>query len=163
MLGEGLVAGLIAYASVVVVVGTANLLLDRSFVHSAAVMGALILEAAPLDAGVMGTTAPAVLAYNGVHLVGSIVVGVVGALMVRESERHAGFWYFALTVLVAAGVYAIVFLGALGAEVSGGVEWWLVVVGTGVWLLAMSVYFGWRHRGLLRELRERSEAGEEPV
>lgn len=100
-----------------------------------------------------------VLAYNGVHLLASLAVGILGAVLVLGSDLHRGFWYFALLVLVAAGMYAFTLLGGIRVEVAGALDWPTVVLGTGAWLGVMTVWFWRAHRWTRQRIRADLDAG----
>lgn len=146
---EGLIGGLVGYLAVVIGLSLLNLVAGRPLFHTAEGMGSLLMGASDT-----GTAAAApILVYNGVHLVGNLLVGVLAAAMMSVTERHLAFWYAALTVLIAAVVYAITVVGMFGVEIGGVTDWTTVVAGTGIWIAAMTVYF-WRvHRGLVNRIQ----------
>ena len=95
---------------------------------------------------------PSALAYNGLHLDLSLVVGTVAATMVALSERLTGFWFFSFMVLVGVGVYAIGALGAVAVEFKGISDWPTVILGTAAWLLGMTVYLWAAHPRLASQI-----------
>ena len=157
VLREGLVGGLVAYLAVVVTFAVLNLIQGRSPFHTAAAMGAVLFHGGDAASAFALDPAP-ILAYNGIHLLGSLLVAGVAAFLVYESELHKSFWYFGLMILVAAVFYSIVLFGVVGAEIGGVLEWSTVVLGTLVWAGAMTTYFLRVHRGLLGEIQGGLEA-----
>lgn len=157
VLREGLVGGLLAYLAVVVAFALLNVAQGRSPFHTAAAMGAVLFHGGEAASAFALDPAP-ILAYNGIHLVGSLLVAGLAALLIYESELHRSFWYFGLMVLTAAGVYGIVLFGVAGAEIGGVLDWPTVILGTLVWLGAMTAYFLRVHRGLLDGIRAESRA-----
>lgn len=153
ILKEGVIGGLAAYASAVVVLALLHALQGESIFHSAAAMGTVLVYGEQAFQQFAVTAGP-VLAYNGVHLVGSIIVGLVASFLVFETESHHAFWYFTFTVVIAAVVYSVTIFGVFGVEIGGVLEWSAVVVGTAAWTLAMVTYFWWAHRGLMDEIQE---------
>lgn len=154
-----MIAGLVAYLAVVTVLAILNALEGRSVFHSAAAMGSVLLHGREA-ASRFAIEARPILAYNGVHLVGSIAVGVIAAFQVFETELHRSLWYFPFTVLIAVVVYSITIFGVFGVEIGGVLDWTTVVVGTAVWVLAMTGYFWWVHRGLVKRIRSDLEREE---
>lgn len=152
ILREGLVGGLVAYLSVVVAFALLNVAQGRSPFHTAAAMGAVLFHGGEA-ASFFALDPQPILAYNGIHLLGSLAVATVAAFLIHESELHKSLWYFGLMVLVAAGVYSIVLFGVAGSEIGGVLSWSTVVFGTLVWVGAMTAYFLRAHRGLLGGLR----------
>lgn len=63
---EGLVTGFLGYFTIVLFYGLLNLLIGRSFFHTAALLGRSLVEAGP-DGGIPDP-AGAILAFNGLHL-----------------------------------------------------------------------------------------------
>jgi hypothetical protein len=154
---EGVIAGLLGYAAVVVVVAAMDLVRGRSPFHTAAVLGSWLFYG--LEAASRSSIEPGpVLAYNGVHLLVSLAVGTVAALLVLESGLFRGFWYFALMILIAAVMYPLVVLGGIAVEWGQMLDWTTVLVGTAAWLAAMTTYF-WRcHGDVVRKIRSDMEA-----
>ncbi len=150
-LTEGLVAGLIGYVAVVLTVAAIDLLQGFGLVHTPREIGMALFfggSGAPAPSDAM---AP-VLAWNGVHLVASLLAGLLGALMVLGAERFLGFWWAGLMVLVTVGVYALIGLGGFGVQVAGVLDWTTALLGTAAWLASMTAYFAWAHRRLRGQL-----------
>jgi hypothetical protein len=148
-LREGTIAGLVGYAAVVVVVALLDVIAGRPPLHTAAALGAWLFHP---DPGPEASLWPAAVAYNGLHLVGSIVVGIVGSLAVFLTERHASVWYLALMALIVVAMYAMGAMGAAAVEIGGVSDWPTITLGTGAWLLAMTAYLWWAHRRFVRAL-----------
>lgn len=153
ILKEGLVGGLIAYGAVVLVLAILNAAQGRSVFHTAAAMGAVLFHGSDASAAFALDPAP-ILAYNGIHLAGSILVAGLAAFMVHETELHRSLWYLGLMILIAAGLYAVVLFGVAGVEIGGVLDWTTVIVGAAVWVGAMTAYFLRVHRGLLAGVRQ---------
>lgn len=149
---EGLIAGLLGYAAVVVTVAAMDLLAGRALFHTPAALGSWLFFW-PGDVSGPAPRAGPLLTWNGVHLVLSLVVGTIGAFLVLESERLMGFWYFALMVLIATAVYAVVILGGVGTELAQVLDWPTILVGTVAWLGAMTLWFWKAHPGAAQRLQ----------
>jgi len=95
LLREGLVAGVIGYAATVVLYAIANVMTGRPVFHTAAVLGAALIYGVRDPLQVVVTPAY-VLAYNGVHLMVFLALGIVGAALARLADRGAQLWYVGL-------------------------------------------------------------------
>lgn len=142
---EGFLAGLAGYAAVVVVVAALDALAGRAVFHTPGLLGSWLVFGLTDPAGFAPTPGP-VLAYNGIHLLGSLAAGTMGALMVLDAELVRGFWYVGLMALVALAVVVIAVLGGAAVELGQAVDWGSVVLGTTAWLTAMTAYFWSAHR-----------------
>jgi hypothetical protein len=151
-LADGMAAGLIGYAAVVAAVSALDLGRGLGVLHTSERIGSALFFGGTLSAA-PDPMAP-VLAWNGVHLLASLAVGTLGALMVLGAGRFVGFWWAGLMLLVAVGVFAVVALGGLGVQVAGVFDWTTALVGTTVWLGAMTAYLAWAHRRLRHRIDE---------
>ena len=151
---HGLAAGLIGYLAVVLFFMAWNLLLGRSPVETPALLGAALFGDATGGAGVR---AGYVIAYNGIHLMASLLAGSLAAWLIHETEDHHVLWYAAFFVLLAGCIYTILLLGVVGSERLGVLSWPGAVAGTTVAALAMGLYLFATHRGLGRELSRDAE------
>jgi hypothetical protein len=95
MLREGLVAGAIGYAATIVLFAIANVLMGRPVFHTAAVLGAALIYGVRDPTQIVVTPAY-VLAYNGVHLIVFLALGIMGAALARLADRGAQLWYVGL-------------------------------------------------------------------
>ncbi len=100
VLSEGLITGLLGYVVVVLFYGLLNLVTGLSFFSTAARLGAGL--ASPESSGAVG----AVLAFNGLHVVVFLVVGLLAAWLVMQMEKHPSFFILALFIGVA-GLFAV--------------------------------------------------------
>jgi len=98
---EGLITGLLGYAVVVLFYGILNVASGRSFFSTAADLGAGLVSS-PRPGDFIG----AVLAFNGLHLIVFLLVGLVAAWLVMQMERHPSFFVLALFIGVA-GLFAV--------------------------------------------------------
>jgi len=156
VLREGTFAGICGYAAVVLAVTVLDLLSGRAAFDTAAQLGAWLFH--PMEDALTGPNWPSALAYNGVHLILSLLVGIVAATMVALSERMAGFWYVGLTVLIAFGIYTVGALGAIAVEFKEITDWPTALLGTGSWLIGISVYLRFAHPRLVAKMKEESSA-----
>jgi len=118
VLSEGLITGLVGCLTVVLFYGILNLVEGRSFFATAEHLGAGLVAA-----GSSGGAGP-VLAFNGLHVVVFLVIGVVAAWLVMQTERHPSFFVLALFIGVA-GLFAVLavflsFAASTGIEIPIG-------------------------------------------
>lgn len=148
---EGLIAGLIGYATVALLVGLMDVALGRSFFFTAAMLG---------EAMFYGLTDPsqvvvwpgAVFAYNGVHLLGFLFLGMCAVWLAYMAERGLELWYagvvlFLLVVLHAYGAVLFMTEGLRSAMPD-----WMVLLPTVVAVAAMVLYLILARPGLRKEL-----------
>ncbi len=152
ILREGLFGGFAAYGAVVLALAVLNAIQGRSVFHTAAAMGSVLLYGGEAQAAFALDPAP-ILAYNGIHLLGSIVVASLAAFMIYETEAHRSLWYVGFMLLVAVAFFGIAWFGIAGVEIAGLLEWSTVVVATLVWLGAMTGYLLWQHPTVLEGAR----------
>lgn len=99
LLTEGLIAGVIGYASTALVMMAAGALAGRSPFHAAALLGSALFYGIQDPAVVVVWPGP-VLAYNGVHLIMFLLLGLVAAWLADMSERGPEFWYIGLSLFI---------------------------------------------------------------
>ncbi len=158
VLREGILAGVCGYAAVVLAVTAVDLLSGRAALHTAAQLGAWLFH--PVEDALTDPGWPSTLAYNGLHLVLSLLVGIVAATMVSLSERITGFWYAGLTLLIAMGIYTVGALGAIAVEFKDITDWPTAVVGTASWLIGITFYLRIAHPRLAAQMKEASIRGD---
>jgi hypothetical protein len=147
-----MVAGMLGYATIVVLFGLLNVLMSRSFFFTPAMFGAVLFYGLE-DPTALEITPGPVLAYNMVHVVALVALGMLASWLVSKAEQYPVARYLILFVLifVAAHVYAalLVFAQPLIAGV-----WWQV----GLVSIAAAVVMGWylvtQHPLLKRGLME---------
>lgn len=101
VLSEGLITGLIGYVVIVLFYGILNVVTGQSFFSTASHLGAGLVSPSGANA-----QAGAVLAFNGVHVLVFLVVGLVAAWLVMQTERHPSFFVLALFIGIA-GLFAV--------------------------------------------------------
>ena len=128
ILKDGFLAGAVLYITVAVFFAVVNVLVGRSPLYTAHVLGEALLGGAPdpLDPSPIG---PAVAAFNGLHLVGSLLLGIAAALLVGAMERARDAWYVFFFIFVAGSIVMVLGLGVLVAEMSHVLPWHSVATG----------------------------------
>jgi len=152
---EGLVTGLIGYGTVVVLFAVVNVLSGKGLFHTAALLGsALFFHAADTPVPVLGP-AP-IIAYNGVHILASLVIGLAAAWLIFETEKHRPLWYIVFFIFLAGFIYSTVIMGVLAAEITEILPWPLIVASNFAAGVTAGGYLWWRHARLFRELSRES-------
>lgn len=156
ILTHGLVAGVLGYAVVVVFYAVWNVLQGRSPFFTAALLG----EAAfyglrdPAEATVW---AGPVLAFNGLHLIVFLIVGMITAWIATQSEHGAQFWYIGLSLFIYGIIHVLALALWLAEPLRGALPVWSALLVTVLALGGMSLYLLHVHPRLRRELREYEE------
>ncbi|MFW6330134.1 MAG: hypothetical protein ACOC3J_00275 [Gemmatimonadota bacterium] len=155
---DGLVAGLIGYATVAAFFALLNLLQGRSIFYTAALLGADLFYGLDDPADLTITAGP-VLAYNGLHLLAFLIVGALMAWLTRLAERIPQGWYLVGTafLLVMAHVFGLPIW--FDPPVRAAIPLWLVVAASSLAAFAMAAYLIAAHPRLRAGFRDGSDAG----
>ncbi len=136
---QGVLAGLVGYGTVALLVGMLDVALGRSFFFTAALLGEHAFYGLG-DPSKVVVWPGAVFAYNGLHLVAFIFIGMVSAWLAFLAEKGPAFWYGA------AVLFLVVILHALGAvllmteDIRAVLPAWMIVVPTVASGAAMATY-----------------------
>lgn len=154
ILREGLVAGLLGYASVALLFIVLNVSQGLSPVHTPEVLGSTLLQ------GFMDPVGPwaAVLAFNGLHLGVTLALGVGAALLAYRAEMDHALAMGLVFFLLALGGFVPIFFGAVTVEFLHALRWPEVVAGSVVGAVGTLGYLAWAHRGLVVDLFREAEA-----
>jgi hypothetical protein len=149
---QGLATGFIGYAAVAMFFAIVNLVAGRSPFFTAAFFGSALFYGVRDPALVTVSPGP-VLAYNGVHLLMFLALGMIASWLAYLSERGPQFWYIGtlLFLFVVFHLYGFVLL------ITGGVQTviptWTVFAATVLAGTAMFGYLLWVHPRFRAELR----------
>lgn len=146
LLSEGLVAGLLGYASIALFFGVLHLLTGQSLFHTATALGDPLVSSQ--SAMVVGTTAGSVLAFNGIHLLAFLLFGLIAAWLVSRAETNPGFLYLMLFLGLAGFFYSL--SGFLGFSIDRPLapSWIAVAAANLLAGLLMAAYLLRAHPGL---------------
>ncbi len=110
-LWQGLIAGLIGYAAVLVCLMVGSYMDGRSPFYAAALMGGALFYGVRDLAGVVVAPGP-VFAYNGFHLIVFLLLGFTAAWLAHLAERGPHLWYVGVTfcIFVAFHMFGATFL-----------------------------------------------------
>ena len=154
---QGLVAGLIGYATVALLFLLVDVLAARPLFYTAALLGSSLFYGLK-DARELAIEVGPIIAYNGLHLVLFLVIGQIAAWLMFEVERHHNLAYFVFFLFLGGFIYGMLFVGVLGAEMTHVISWWGVVLANLAWIVTMGSYLILTHRSLMSELREEQQA-----
>lgn len=150
--GEGLFTGIIGATVVALFFAVENLLSGQSPFHTAAALGAPLVEGTPAGQAFVA----AVFAYNGLHLLVFIVVGMVAAWIVTQTEEHPVLWYLGFFAFFMGFAYDLVLLLMMtGPSAEPG--WISVLAANGLAALGMGGYLWAVHPGLWEEIRQHGD------
>jgi hypothetical protein len=143
-------AGFAGYMASIIYFGALNELQGRSpFYTVATIGGALFARDGAPGIG-------PVIAYNGLHLVLFILVGVGAALVLLELELHPAAWYAALIGMIIVFLFAsTVFVTTIAPLAGTSVT--AVFIGNLVAAAAVGGYLGFTERGLARKVARESD------
>lgn len=151
VLWQGFVAGLVGYAVIATAFGIGNVLAGRSFFFTAALLGEALLH--PGSAFVPAVVDPgSVLAYNGVHLLGFLLLGFAAATLVEILEHFPSVWYLVFFVFVVGFGFQVGVVLLMAAPVEAAMPWYSVLVANVLGALAVGVVLGFWHDGLSRRV-----------
>lgn len=154
ILREGLMAGLLGYLAVAGFFALLNVSQGLGPLSTPDAIGRALLGDT-IDP--LGRWAPA-LAYNGLHLVASLVLGMIGAGLAYRAELDhdlaMGLVFFTLAV----GGFLPLMSGAVMVEVLHALRWTEVLAGSLAGAVGTLGYLSWTHRKLVATLLEKGEA-----
>lgn len=153
ILTDGAVAGALGSVAAAVALGLLNLLTGKSVVYTAALFGSAIFYGISDPAAVSISAGP-IAAFNGLHLITFLAIGMLAAWLVSLGERYPVTQYllFALLVLLGLLIYAGAVTFAL--PLLGPSAWWQVGLASAAAVLLMTGYLMLRHPLLRREMHD---------
>jgi hypothetical protein len=152
VLAQGVIAGVLGYLIIVLAYAVLNLIEGRPVFATAAHLGAR-LAGGPAAAGGGIDPAP-VIAFNGVHLLMMLLVGVGASWLVNEWEAHPLAGYLIFFVAVVALVVGSFWTAILVAEFAHAVSWVAVLTINTVAAVAMAAYLLIEHPAVRRQLAQ---------
>ncbi|MCE9600937.1 MAG: sugar porter family MFS transporter [Gemmatimonadetes bacterium] len=145
---EGIVTGLIAYIAVAVFYFAFDLFTARGALFTVDRIGRLLLHG---SAGI-ATTGPAVaidlsavIGYSAVHLVASLLIGIVVCRLVHEAELQPMLAQVALLFIVAGFAATIAGVGLLSTSIRDVLPWWSIIVANALAVLVAGLVLIRRH------------------
>lgn len=149
---DGFVAGLLGYLAVVLLFAFLNVSSMHGVFRTPELLGrALLGGVTDSDTGPGSALAP-VLAFNGLHLLVSLGLGLVASRLAAAAEHDHGLGYGLIFAVIALGGFLPIFFGAITVEYLQAITWRDAVAGTVTGAVATLSYIAWVHRGLVRAL-----------
>ena len=156
---DGLVTGLIAYASVALFYTVFDVLAARGFLFTVDLLGKALFEGLRDPAVLLLPIRPdlsAIFWYNGAHLVISLAIGLVVVRLLAQAERYPGQGPVVLLLLIGGFVVTVLAVGALTASIRPLLPWWSIVA-TNVFAVVLAGNYLLRSRpGIGRRLASSS-------
>jgi len=150
---EGLTVGLIAYASVAVFYAAFDLLAVRGGLYTVDVLGKAVFRGLRDPAVLMLPQLPdpgAIFLYNVLHLVLSLILGVVVTRLVLEAERRPERARQVLVAFVVGFVGTVLAVGLVTRPMRAALPWWSILAANTLAVLLAARYLLNRHPGLWR-------------
>ena len=148
---DGLVVGLIGYASVALFYSGFDVLAARDTLYTVDLLGKAVFRGLR-DPGVLLFPLPldgtAIFLYNAFHLVMAVVIGLVVTALASDAERHPGRARLVMFTLIAGFVVTIAIVGLLTAPMRPVLPWWSIVVANALAVVVAGLYLV-RQRPLL--------------
>ena len=156
VLTEGLIAGFIGYATIIVVYGLVNLMTGKPFFLTAALLGNAVLGSAGPGAD-LGAPGP-IIVYNGIHLIAFIGIGLGAAWLISQTELHPAIWYLAFYLFLTVFFVGLVVMRIVAAPVIDQLPWgWPMIWVNLAAVTLMGLYLWKAHPRLWREVTEHGD------
>lgn len=140
---DGLVVGLIGYASVALFYSGFDVLAARDPLYTVDLLGKAVFRGLR-DPGVLLFPLPldrmAIFLYNALHLAVALVIGIIVTALAGEAERHPGRSPLVLFTLVAGFVVTVALVGLLTAPMRPVLPWWSIVVANALAVIVAGSY-----------------------
>ncbi len=149
MLNGGLFAGLLGYGTVVVLFALINVLAGRSPFYTPAMFGGVLFYGLR-DPSALEITPGPILAYNMVHVLAFLALGLAASWLVAKAERYPAARYVVLFVLIFVGAHIYAAMLLFAQSLLAGGAWWQILVVS----VAAALVMGWYLLRLHPALRE---------
>jgi hypothetical protein len=154
-LREGLVVGLIAYASVALFYSVFDFLAARGTLYTVNLLGRAVFRGLR-DAGVLQYPVQvdmmAVFWYNLLHLAIALAIGVIVTRLVDQGEQNPSQAPFVLFVILAGFIVTILAVGLLTEPIRPLLPWWSIVAANALASLVAGWYLIRQRPGVLQHL-----------
>ena len=152
---EGIAVGLIGYAAVAVFYSVFDFLAARGTLYTVNMLGQAVFRGLrdpsvlqfpiDLDTG-------AIFAYNALHLVLALVIGMIVVGLVAIGDRNQQKRSLVRFVIVAGFVVTVIVVGRLTSSMRPVLPWWSIVVANVLATILAGAYLIRLHPGLWRRL-----------
>ncbi len=148
---EGLITGFIGYLTVALLFAVTDVGAGEGLFHTPAVLGSALFFGGGEGVGAVEGPGP-IIAYNGLHLLVSLFIGLGASWLILQAERNRPLWYGVFFIFLAGFIYSVVLVGVLAAEIAHVLPWGAVVLANALAGATAGGYLWWRHTQLWREL-----------
>lgn len=154
-LREGVVVGFIAYVAVAGFYALFDLLAARGSLYTLDLLGKAVFRGLRDPAVLQLPLEPdrgAMLLYNSLHLVISLVIGLIVTWLAAQAERRPEHAQLAGIMIVTGFFITILAVGLLTAPIRPLLPWWSMVVANALAVLLAGWYLIKRHPAVWRRL-----------
>jgi hypothetical protein len=152
---EGLVVGLIAFVAVAAFYAAFDLLAARGTFYTLDLLGKAVFRGLRDPAVLQLPAQPDVAAmvlYNGLHLLVSLVIGLIVTRLVDQAEQHPAHGRLVGLTIVAGFVVTILAIGVLTGPMRPVLPWWSIVLANTFAVVLAGSYVHTKHPGVYRRL-----------
>ena len=140
---QGLVVGLIGYASVAALYAVFDFVAARGALYTVDLLGKSVFEGLR-DPAVLGLPmqldVTAILWYSALHLLISLIIGLIVTGLVEQAEQRPSLAPMVMFTIVAGFVVTIVVVGLLTRPIRPLLPWWSIVVANALAVLLAGGY-----------------------
>jgi hypothetical protein len=152
---DGIIVGLIGYAAVALFYSAFDFVAARGALHTVNMLGRAVFRGLrdpsvlqfPID-----FDPDAIFAYNAVHLVAALAIGLMVTWLTTLAEARAAWRPFIRFVIIAGFVVTVIGVGLLTMPLRDVVPWWSIIVANAAATALAAAYLLSRHPGLWRRL-----------
>lgn len=152
---DGIIVGLIGYASVALFYSLFDLLAARGTLYTVDLLGKAVFRGLR-DPGVLqfplALDTAAIFSYNALHLVVALAIGLVVAALVAYAELHPARARAVTFLIVAGFVITVAAASVLSTPIRPLLPWWSILVANTLATIFAGSYFLTRRPGLSRRL-----------
>lgn len=152
---DGLIVGLIGYAAVALFYSTFDVVAARSPLHTVNVLGRAVFRGLRDPALLVLPSAPdlgAIFAYNVVHLVSALAIGLVVVWLVSAAEEQPQWRPLVRFIIVAGYFVTVLAVAFMTVPMRAVVPLWSIVVANAAATLLAAYYLIRTHPGLFQRL-----------
>jgi hypothetical protein len=152
---DGLVVGLIAYASVALFYSAFDFLAARGTLYTVDLLGRALFKGLRDPSILMFSLErdpTAIFLYSAFHLMMSLGIGLVVTSLVGQAERHPSQALLIVIMIVAGGVLTVFGVAYLTESMRRVLPWWSIIVANALAALLAGSYLVRRHPGLWQRL-----------
>jgi amino acid transporter len=149
------VVGLFGYASVAALYAVFDFLAGRGTLYTVDLLGKSVFKGLR-DTGILGVPIDLDLSvialYNGLHLLISVLIGLIVVVLVAQSERRPSLSRLVLTIIVAGFVITVLAVGFMTQPIRPLLPWWSIVAANALAVAVAGSYLLRKRPGVWRRL-----------